>query len=621
MQQGHTKSLSLWMLVITIILLAMLMINRNSNSTSEETYTYAHLLQDLSAGRVKEITITPDHLTSQVGTAEVALPYDITHTVNIPNMAVFLPLVHEALEGYPAPVVNMQPPSRPGIIMQILPWLIMGIVFIAIFMFVMNHTQNAQGNKAMNFGRTRARMSLLGLKKVTFDQVAGLDEEKEELAEVVDYLKAPQKYYDIGARIPRGILLVGPPGTGKTYLAKAVAGEANVPFFSISGSDFVEMFVGVGASRVRDLFEQAKRAAPSIIIIDEIDAVGRRRGAGLGGGHDEREQTLNQLLVEMDGFAVREGVIVLAATNRPDILDPALLRPGRFDRQIVVNRPDVKGREAVLTVHIEGKQIAPDVSLKTVAQTTAGFTPADLENLLNESALLAARYNKTAIDMESIRKAFIKVGIGTEKKSRVITEKERRMTAYHEAGHAICHEILPDIDSCYMISVIPTGRAGGYVMPLPGEDRTTLSKRYMEQQIVTLMGGRAAEMLVIKDITTGASNDIERATAMARDMVTKYGMSDTLGPIQFGRENEEVFIGRDYAQQRNYGEEIASLIDNEIKRIVDEGYAEAIRILETHMDVMHNIVELLMKKERVSGEEVRALFPYGTLPAKGGSFI
>jgi len=596
-----------------------------SDNGEQIAYSYADLLQDIANNNIAEITLTPENDSGVVGTAVVILRYGgYRRTVSIPNIPVFLPIAHEAMEyHYPALVLNTLPPNRPGIFMQMLPMLIISGILIVAFILFMNHMQNnAGGGRAMNFGKTRARMSMLSTQRVTFDQVAGLDEEKEELAEIVDFLKAPSKYHDIGARIPRGVLLVGPPGTGKTYLARAVAGEAGVPFFSISGSDFVEMFVGVGASRVRDLFEQAKRAAPSIIIIDEIDAVGRKRGAGLGGGHDEREQTLNQLLVEMDGFGVREGVIVLAATNRPDILDPALLRPGRFDRQIVVNRPDVKGREAVLGVHAEGKKMAPDVSLKIVAQTTAGFTPADLENLLNESALIAARENKLLVDSESIRRAFIKVGIGTEKKSRVISEKERRMTAYHEAGHAICFEVLSELDSTYMISVIPTGRAGGYVMPLPGEDRTFMSRKYMEQQIVAGLGGRAAEALILKDITTGATADIEQATNIARNMVMKYGMSDTLGPLQFGNSNEEVFLGRDISNSRNYGEEVASLIDSEIKRIVESGYNEALRILEENMEVMHQIVELLMRKERVSGDEVRALFPFGALTDKSkGSMI
>ena len=607
--------------MLVIIVFVAVVMNRNGNTTQQEIYTYANLLQDLTGGRIAQITITPDNEAAVSGTAEIVLRYSgITHTVNIPNLGVFQSRVDEAAELTPALNLITMPPNRPGLLMQMLPTLLIFGVFVIVFIVIMNHMQNnAGGGKAMNFGKTRARMSMLSTQRVTFDQVAGLEEEKEELAEIVDFLKNPIKYHEIGARIPRGVLLVGPPGTGKTYLARAVAGEAGVPFFSISGSDFVEMFVGVGASRVRDLFAQAKAAAPSLIMIDEIDAVGRKRGSGLGGGHDEREQTLNQLLVEMDGFGVREGVIVLAATNRHDILDPALLRPGRFDRKVTVNSPDVKGREAVLEVHASDKKLGPDVSLKTVAQTTAGFTPADLENLLNESALLAARENKLAIDMESVRKAFIKMGIGTEKKSRVISEKDRRMTAYHEAGHAICFEVLPDLDSTYMVSVIPTGGTGGYVMPLPGEDRFTMSKRYMEQHIVSLLGGRAAEALVLKDITTGASNDIERATSMARNMVMKFGMSDTLGPIQFGNNNEEVFLGRDIANTRNYGEQVASLIDNEIKRIVEDGYNEAVRILEAHTEVMHKIVDLLMVKERVSGEEVRALFPIGVLPVKKSS--
>jgi len=581
-----------------------------------EPYTYAHLLQDLANNRVRGLTITPSHDVHDVAIAEVTLPDGTERTVHIPSRTAFMQILHD-MDELPAPYVITEPPPRPGWFMNMLPFLLISAVFMIIIFVIMQQAQGGGNNRgAMNFGKSRARVFLHDKRRVTFDQVAGLDEEKEEMAEIIDFLKAPAKYQDIGARIPKGVLLVGPPGTGKTYLARAVAGEANVPFFSISGSDFVEMYVGVGASRVRDLFEQAKRTAPSIVIIDEIDAVGRKRGAGMGGGHDEREQTLNQLLVEMDGFGINEGVIVLAATNRPDILDPALLRPGRFDRRITVNPPDVKGREAVLHVHSEGKLLEDEVSLKVVAQTTAGFTPADLENLMNESALMAARANKTKIDMESIRKAFIKVGIGTEKKSRVITEKERRITAYHEAGHAICHELLPDLDSTYMVSVIPTGRAGGYVMPLPGEDRSYMSKRFMEQHIVSLLGGRAAEALVLKDITSGAANDIERATFAARNMVVKFGMSEILGPVQFGNDNEEVFLGRDFAHTRNYGEQVADQIDMEIRRIVEDAYNEALRLVEAHMDILHKIVALLMEKERVSGEEVRALFPAGTLAKK-----
>ncbi|KAI4453958.1 metalloprotease m41 ftsh [Holotrichia oblita] len=470
------------------------------------------------------------------------------------------------------------------------------------------------GNRVMSFGKSKAKVTVDEKKKITFELVAGLEEEKAELQEIVEFLKQPKKFVDIGARIPKGVLLVGPPGTGKTYLAKAVSGEAAVPFFSISGSDFVEMFVGVGASRVRDLFDQAKKNSPCIVFIDEIDAVGRRRGAGLGGGHDEREQTLNQLLVEMDGFGVNEGVIIIAATNRPDILDPALLRPGRFDRSIVVGKPDVKGREAILNIHSRGKIMSSEVDLKVVAQTTSGFTPADLENLLNESAILAARDDKKEIGMEQIRKAFIKVGIGTEKKSRVISDKEKRITAYHEAGHAILFEILTEIDPTYMISVIPTGMAGGYTMPLPGEDRGYITKSFMEQTIISLLGGRAAEAIVLKDITTGASNDIERATNIARSMVTKYGMSEELGPIQFGDDNEEVFIGRDLAHTRNYGERVASQIDTEIKRIIENAYEQAQNIINKYIDVLHSIADLLIRKEKITGEDIREFFPEGVLP-------
>ena len=611
------RSFSLLFLILVIILFAFLVMHLTSSNVTPAPYTYANMMTDLGIrGRIEALTVVPSSDVPGVGTADVRLNTGLIHTVNIPNIDVFMQYLHD--NGHHATLVNAGPPPRQSWFMQMLPFLIIAIVMIMIIFFVMQQAAGAAGGGrgAMNFGKSRARMTLQDSRKVTFEQVAGLDEEKEELTDVIDYLREPGKYRQIGARIPRGVLLVGPPGTGKTYLARAVAGEADVPFYSISGSDFVEMFVGVGASRVRDLFEQAKRNPASIVIIDEIDAVGRRRGAGLGGGHDEREQTLNQLLVEMDGFGINEGVIVIAATNRPDILDPALLRPGRFDRRIVVNPPDVKGREAVLKVHSEGKVLHPDVSLKVVAQTTAGYTPADLENLMNEAALLSARHGYAEISMEAIRKAFIKVGIGTEKKSRVITEKERRITAYHEAGHAICFELLSEMDSTYMVSVIPTGRAGGYVMPLPGEDRTFLSKKYMEQSIVSLLGGRAAESLVLKDITNGASNDIERATSVARNMVVKFGMSDSLGPIQFGSENEEVFLGRDFAHTRNYGDDIANLIDAEIRRIVETAYIEAKRIIETNMEILHKIVELLMEKERVSGDEVRALFPYGVLLPK-----
>ena len=615
----HAKNISIFFLLVAILFMVSMLMNLANNQDDAEPFTYAHLLAALEEGLVTNVTITPSQEVNNVGEAEVTLGgVRDTQTVYIPNITGFEEFVRGLREAQPDLYIETNPPRRPAMWIQVLPFILVFGGSLIILMLVLRHMQGGMGggSRGPSFGRSRARVSFHDTRRVTFEQVAGLDEEKEEMSEIVSFLKSPQKYNDIGARIPKGVLMVGPPGTGKTFLARAVAGEANVPFYSISGSDFVELYVGVGASRVRDLFEQAKRTAPSLIIIDEVDAVGRRRGAGLGGGHDEREQTLNQLLVEMDGFAVNEGVIVIAATNRPDILDPALLRPGRFDRRIAVNPPDVKGREAVLNVHVEGKQLDDDVSLKIVAQTTAGFTPADLENLMNESALLAARDNKSKIDMESIRKAFIKVVVGTEKKSRVITEKERRITAYHEAGHAICHEVMPDIDSTYMISIIPTGRAGGYVMSLPSEDKAYYSKKFMEQQIVSLLGGRAAEALVLKDITSGAANDIERATGMARNMVVKFGMSETLGPIQFGNDNEEVFIGRDLAHSRNYSEQVAAQIDMEIKRIVEEGYNEAMRIIQAHEHVLHKIVELLMEKERVSGEEVRKLFPSGTLANK-----
>jgi cell division protease FtsH len=462
------------------------------------------------------------------------------------------------------------------------------------------------GGRIMSFGKSKAKMTIDEKGSITFKDVAGLDEEKEEVAEVVDFLKNQNRYMQLGAKIPKGMLLVGPPGTGKTLLAKAVAGEAGVPFFSISGSDFVEMFVGVGASRVRDLFEQAKKNAPCIVFIDEIDAVGRKRGAGLGGGHDEREQTLNQLLVEMDGFGANEGVIILAATNRADVLDPALLRPGRFDRQIVVGRPDIKGRSAILKVHAKGKPLQEDVDIDTIARTTSGFTGADLANLMNEAALLAARHKKRAIDMEEVQKAFIKITVGTEKKSHVITEKEKRITAFHEIGHALIHEVLENLDPVHSISIIPTGFAGGYTMPIPKEDRMYMTKTKMIDEIISLLGGRAAEELVLGDITTGASNDIERATRIARDMVTKYGMSE-LGPMKFGDEQEEVFLGRDFTHTRNYSENVATQIDTHIRSLIERCYVRAKEVLELNMDILHKSAEILIKKEKLTGKEFRKI--------------
>ncbi len=457
------------------------------------------------------------------------------------------------------------------------------------------------------FSKANTRNQPSSGKRVTFNDVAGADEEKEELAEIVDFMKNPKKYLDIGARVPKGVLLMGPPGTGKTLLAKAVAGEAKVPFFSISGSDFVEIFVGVGASRVRDLFDQAKKHTPSIIFIDEIDAVGRQRGAGLGGGHDEREQTLNQLLVEMDGFSENQGIIIIAATNRRDILDPALLRPGRFDRQIVVNYPDIKGREEILKVHTRNKKLASDVNLSTIAKTTAGFTGADLENLVNEAALLAARANRRAIIEADIEEATIKVVAGPEKKSKVVSEKERRLTAYHEAGHAVCTYYCPSQDKVHQVSIIPRGMAGGYTMSLPEHDRSFVSKTQMEENIITLLGGRVSEKIILDDISTGASNDIERATKIARSMVTKYGFSEKLGPVVYGHDETEVFLGRDYSQGRNYSENIAAEIDAEIRELIETSYEKAKDILENHIDQLHILAKYLMKNEKIDGADFEKL--------------
>ena len=490
----------------------------------------------------------------------------------------------------------------------VLPVVLMLVGFMFITM-MMNRQSGGANAKAMNFGKSRARMSSENDKKVTFADVAGLQEEKEELAEIVDFLKSPKKYVQVGARIPKGVLLEGPPGTGKTLLAKAVAGEAGVPFFTISGSDFVEMFVGVGASRVRDLFQDAKKNAPRIIFIDEIDAVARRRGSGLGGGHDEREQTLNQMLVEMDGFGVNEGIIVMAATNRKDILDPAILRPGRFDRNVVVGRPDVKGREEILKVHARNKPLGDDVDLKQIAQTTSGFTGADLENLLNEAAILAAKENRVYIQQSDIRHAFVKVGIGPEKKSRVVSEKERRITAYHEAGHAILFHVLPDVGPVYSVSIVPTGGAGGYTMPLPEGDDMFNTKGHMLQEITVSLGGRVAEEQIFDDITTGASQDIRQATAIAKSMITKFGMSERLGLINYDNDSDEVFIGRDFGHtSRGYGEKVAGTIDEEVKRIIDECYLKAKAILEEHQSVLEACAQLLLEKEKITRSEFEALF-------------
>ena len=487
-------------------------------------------------------------------------------------------------------------PGTPWFV-EALPTIFLILVFVVIWFVFMQQSQGG-GNRVMSFGKSKAKMHKENEgEKVTFDDVAGLEEEKEELKEIVDFLKSPRKYIELGARIPKGVLLVGPPGTGKTYLSKAVAGEAGVPFFSISGSDFVEMFVGVGASRVRDLFEQAKKNSPCIIFIDEIDAVGRKRGAGLGGGHDEREQTLNQLLVEMDGFGTNEGIILMAATNRPDILDPAILRPGRFDRTVYVGAPDVRGREAILKIHTRNKPLAEDVDLKVVAKRTPGFTPADLENLINEAALLTARNNLKEIPMNIIEEASIKVLAGPEKKSRVISEKERRLTAYHEAGHAVTARVLPNSDPVHMVTIVPRGMAGGFTAYLPEDDRQYMTKGQMEDEIVQMLGGRVAEALVLEDISTGAQNDIERATKLARRMVTHYGMSKNLGPMTYGTDDEEVFIGRDFGRARNYSEQVAAAIDKEMRTIIDRAYQKAEEILTENMDKLHKVAEALLEKE------------------------
>lgn len=577
----------------------------NSQVSGQNDYTIEALEQAAEEGRVNDAVIYQNR---EVPTGSVAADIE-----NEGQKRVYVTDVKEAQEMLEenniAPLVK-DVPQQNVFLTTLLPLLLTGGLILFLFLMMNRQMSGGGGNaKMMNFGKSRARMMLPDDKKVTFQNVAGLQEEKEDLVEVVDFFKAPQKYTNVGARIPKGVLLVGPPGTGKTLLAKAVAGEAGVPFFSISGSDFVEMFVGVGASRVRDLFEEGKRHSPCIIFIDEIDAVARQRGTGMGGGHDEREQTLNQLLVEMDGFGVNEGIIVMAATNRVDILDPAILRPGRFDRKVAVGRPDVKGREEILRVHAKDKPLGEDVDLAQIAQTTAGFTGADLENLLNEAAIMAARDSRSYIMQQDIKHAFIKVGIGAEKRSKVISEKEKKITAYHEAGHAILFHVLPDMDPVYTISIIPTGvGAAGYTMPLPENDEMFNTKGKMLQDITTLLGGRVAEEIIFGDITTGASNDIKRATATARAMVMQYGMSEKMGLIAYGDEGDEVFIGRDLAHTRSYSEEVAKDIDQEIHGIIDGCHKKAREIILEHEDVLHKCAALLLEKEKVQRDEFEALF-------------
>ena len=593
------KTLAMWLIigVIAIVLITSIMENRSSQ------ITYSELITSIENGEVEKIKISSTGSQATVKMKDSKLEKE----VSIPSLDSFMTYSQDYLKTGAFSLEEEKESIWITALGFITPFGLLAIFLV--FWFIMMSGNNQNGTKSMTFGKSKARMINAGEKnRVTFDDVAGVDEEKEELQEIVEFLKNPKKFTDMGARIPKGVLLVGQPGTGKTLLAKAVAGEAGVPFYIISGSDFVEMFVGVGASRVRDLFEKAKKNAPCIIFIDEIDAVGRQRGAGLGGGHDEREQTLNQLLVEMDGFSDNEGVIILAATNRPDVLDKALLRAGRFDRQIVVGMPDVKAREQILEVHSRKKRLADDVDLKVIAKNTSGFAGADLENVLNEAALLAARRNYKEIGMKEIEDAMVKVTMGPEKKTRVRSEKENRLVAYHEAGHAVVSRYLPTQDPVHQISIIPRGMAGGYTMYRPTEDKSFMSKTEMEENIVSLLGGRVAEALILNDISTGASNDIERASQIARNMVTKYGMSEKVGTVMFGGGEGEVFLGRDFAQTKDYSEETAALIDEEVKRIVQTAYEKAVKILTEHVDKLHAVAGVLMEKEKIEGEEFDNIF-------------
>ncbi len=614
MNSNKLKGVIIYLVIIFLLIFGLVSVLNIASNSSRTTVTYSGVISEFDDLNVAQY---------QLDLGSGALSYKLkgeaagapAHQYTVPNVSIF---INDINSGYTSdgkaanyrlryneanpdsPLVeDYIPISDNTFLTSVLPYLLLVGVMIIFTVIVMR--QSTGGGKMSSFSKANVRQNTG--KKVTFDDVAGADEEKQELEEIVDFLKNPGKYREIGARVPKGVLLVGPPGTGKTLLAKAVAGEAGAPFFSISGSDFVEMFVGVGASRVRDLFEQAKKKTPSIIFIDEIDAVGRQRGAGLGGGHDEREQTLNQLLVEMDGFTENDSIIVMAATNRRDILDPALLRPGRFDRQIVVNYPDIKGREEILKVHTRNKNIGPDVDLKTIAATTAGFTGADLENLVNEAALLAARANRRAITKADIEEATIKVVAGPEKKSKVVTPEEKKLTAYHESGHAITTYFCKSQDKVHQVSIIPRGMAGGFTMHVPEKDRSFVSKTYMEEEIIVLLGGRVAEKLILDDISTGASNDIERATSVARNMVTRYGFSEKLGPILYGHENQEVFLGRDYSQGRNYSENVAAEIDGEIRELIETGYEKAKEILTEHGDLLERCAQYLMKHEKIDGPD------------------
>jgi len=608
----QTRGIGTYFIILAIVVIAMFL-SENMYNINRNNYNYENFKTDLGKKIVASVDIFQNQATP-TGEVEVIIGKD----KNQRNESFYVPDVNEVVsllrqEGFTSYVIHDI--TKQSWLVTLMPYMLIFVMFFIMMMMMMSAGPGLGGGggagnaKMVNFGKSRARMSSDKDKKVTFNDVAGLKEEKDELEEIVDFLKNPAKYNTIGARIPKGVILTGPPGTGKTLLAKAVAGEAGVPFFSISGSDFVEMFVGVGASRVRDLFSDAKKNAPCIVFIDEIDAVARRRGTGLGGGHDEREQTLNQMLVEMDGFGVNEGIIVMAATNRVDILDPAILRPGRFDRKVAVGYPDVRGREEILKVHSKGKPLGDDVNLEEVARTTAGFTGADLENLLNEAAIRAASEDRKYIVSEDIKKSFIKVGIGTEKKSHIISEKEKRITAYHESGHAILFHVLPDVGPVYTISVIPTGNgAAGYTMPLPEKDEMFNTRGRMRQDIIVTLGGRVAEELILDDITTGASGDIKHATKVARAMVTRFGFTNEIGLINYENDDDEVFIGRDLAHTRAYSEETAGRIDEEVKKIIDECHVEAKRIISEHMDVLHASAKLLMEKERITREEFEALF-------------
>lgn len=594
------RGISFYLLIFIVILMVVQFWQMDIEKPIVISYT--QFVQEITNDKINTITVVGDDIS---GTFTDGTKF----TLYIPSVSTdsVSKYIDAKVEEGVIELVGEPVPETPWYL-SMLPTIFIILIFV-VFWFVFMQQSQGGGNRVMSFGKSKAKLHKdESAKKITFDDVASFEEEKEELVEIVDFLKNPRKFIELGARIPKGLLMVGPPGTGKTYLSKAVAGEAGVPFFSISGSDFVEMFVGVGASRVRDLFENAKKNSPCIVFIDEIDAVGRRRGAGLGGGHDEREQTLNQLLVEMDGFSENEGIIIIAATNRPDILDPALLRPGRFDRQVHVGIPDIKGREEILKVHTRTKPLDDDVDLKVVAKRTTGFTPADLENLLNEAALLSARENLKKIPMRLVEEAITKVVAGPEKRSRVRSEKENKLTAYHEAGHAVVTRLLPNSDPVHMVTIMPRGGAGGFTMHLPQEDRSYLSKTLMEERIVVLLGGRVAEKLVLEDISTGASNDIERATKIARDMVTHYGMSDKLGPMTYGEDDNEVFIGRNLGRTRNYSEQIASEIDHEMRKIIGNAYSKAEKLLSDNIDKLHSVAEALLEKETLDAKTFEAIF-------------